>query len=394
MKERTMKMMIVLAISVAVLLGCGEPAREIDPQVLEGLKNYVEHNHLPPEEYLVGKFADHDVIFLGEVHRIKHDVDFVMGLVPYLHENGIYFLGTEFARREDQRLIDSLLAGPEYDETLAREITFRQSPFWGYQEYVDIFKAAWEVNRRIEEKARIDEDAERFRILALNDSPEWWHIEKEVDRDDGAVMKKVWAGGGENLWARVILDSAVARGNKILVHCGIHHAFTEYKQPVYVGGKFLRFDDSRAGNHVFREIGKRAITVFMHAGWYAEKGYTMDVVRPADGIIDAAMELLEDRYLPVGFDTRGTPFGDLPGETSVYKHGYDTFTLATFCDGYIYHMPFAEFECVTPILDFVNDSNIDRARKNASNPRFRDATVERFSRSIEKDAGALHGIPE
>jgi hypothetical protein len=160
-----------------------------------------------------------------------------------------------------------------------------------------------------------------------------------------------------------------------------------------IDGKFVRFGDSRAGNHVFREIGKRAITVFLHAGWVPAEGYGKPNVEPADGIIDAAMELVDGSYLPVGFDTRGTPFGDLPGETSVYKHGYENFTLATFCDGYIYHRPFAEYEGVTPIPDFVNEANIAEARRNASNPHFRDASPERFNKSIARDAAALHGVP-
>ena len=373
---------------IFVLPGCSGPGREIDPQVLEGLAAYIEHNHQTPEEYIVSKFANHDVVFLGEVHRNKHDVQFVMDLVPYLHGHGIFNLATEFARREDQHLIDSLLAAPVYDEDLARRIIFLHSPFWGYQEYMDIFRAAWEVN------AGLEEGAERFRILALNDSPEWWHIENKEDRNDPEVMKKVWHGGGEHLWARVILDSAVAKDRKMLVHCGIHHAFTEYKQPVYAKGEFIRFDDSRAGNHVFREIGKRAITVFLHAGWYSSEGYGNKMVPPADGIVDAAMEIVDDSYVPVGFDTRGTPFGDLPGETSVYKHGYDSFTLADFCDGYIYLMPFSDYEGVTPIPDFVNDGNVEYARKQSPNPRFRDASPERFNKSIARDAGALHGVPD
>ena len=373
-----------------LMIGCSGPAREIDPLVLEGLKTYIERHHLPPEMYLVGKFADHDVIFLGEMHRNKHDVEFVSSLIPYLHSHGIFRLGTEFARREDQYLIDSLLTAPTYDEDLARRITFQFSPFWGYQEYVDIFRAAWEVNSVLEDA---EADVERFRILALNDSPEWWHVESEEDRDDPAVMKKVCAGGGEHQWAKVIMDSAVAQEKKILVHCGIHHAFTEYKQPVYINGEFVRFEDTRAGNHVFREIGKRAITVFMHSAWVSAKGYDKPMVEPADGIVDATMELVDASYLPVGFDTRGTPFGDLPGETSLYKHGYEAFRLATFCDGYIYHKPFSEYEGVTPIPDFVNEGNIEEARRNASNPRFRDASPERFNKSSAKDAAALHGVP-
>jgi len=39
-------------------------------------------------------------------------------IVP-LYEHGVSILCTEFSRREDQPLIDRLLAGKEYDESLA-----------------------------------------------------------------------------------------------------------------------------------------------------------------------------------------------------------------------------------------------------------------------------------
>jgi hypothetical protein len=132
----------------------------------------------------------------------------------------------------------------------------------------------------------------------------------------------------------------------------------------------------------------------MHSGWYSDKGYGGKMVRPADGIIDAAMELVDGSHIPVGFDTRGTPFGDLPGETSVYKYGYQSFSLSTFCDGYLYFKPFEKYEGVTPIPDFINEDNLEEARKQAVNPRFRDASPERFNKSIAREADALPGVPD
>jgi hypothetical protein len=62
-----------------------------------------------------GLFADHDVVLLGEQHRIKHDAPFVQELLPRLAEAGVNILATEFARRED----------------LAREVLLRQLVPWG-----------------------------------------------------------------------------------------------------------------------------------------------------------------------------------------------------------------------------------------------------------------------
>ncbi len=367
---------------IAVLAGCsGGPDQEpADPALVAGLRSYAEAHGMAPADYILSKFDEHDVVFLGEVHRVKHDVELVQTLIPLLYERGVLYLGTEFGRREDQALIDSLILGAEYDEALARRITLQQYVFWGYQEYVDIYRAAWEVNRSR------PEGSPPFRILGLNNSPDWSHVADNSDRDKGYVMKKVWHGETEEDWARVILDSVVARGGKMLVYSGMHHAFTEYRQPVVANGEFVRFGEMRMGNYVFEAIGKRAITVYLHGPWNSAAGYDRGVVRPADGVIDQVMAGLDPALLPIAFDTRGTPFGDLKGETSVYSHGYDDFRLSMFCDGYIYQRPFAEYEGVTPIVDFINEGNIDYARAQSPDPDYRDKSPAEFNKAIARHA--------
>jgi len=161
---------------------------------------------------------------------------------------------------EDQDRIDSLLAAPEWNEEEARAIVFDQNVEWGYREYVDLFRADWELNREL------DPGAPRFRLLGVNDSPDWSQVRDREDREDAAIMARVWRGGGEEHWAEAILD-AVGAGRKVLVYSGIHHAFTGYRQPVVLDGEFVRFDDTRMANHVYRAIGRRAATVFLHAPW-------------------------------------------------------------------------------------------------------------------------------
>jgi hypothetical protein len=377
--------MKTLSLCLSILLifaGCsgGPDQKPADPEVLKNLKAYIEANHMVPDEYVVSKFLDHTVVFLGEVHRVKHQVEFVGDLIPELYASGVYYLGTEFARREDQALIDSLILSPEYDEALAREITLRQYVFWGYQEYVDIYRAAWEVNRSR------PESAPPFRILGLNNSPDWSQVENRADRERGDVMKKVWHGQTEEDWARVILDSVIAGGGKILVYSGMHHAFTVYRQPVVVDGEFIRYGDVRMGNYVYDAIGKRAISVFMHGPWNSSDGYDRGLVHPADGAIDQVMAEVDPALLPVGFDTGGSPFGDLKGETSVYWHGYDDFTLSNFCDGYIYTRPLEEYEGVIPIPDFIDEGNIDFARARSPDPDFRERSPRAFNQAIARHA--------
>ncbi len=377
----TTAFVIALALALAVA-GCSrEPGQEHPgPEVIDRLKAYAEAHHVRPTDYVLSKFKDHDVVFLGEVHRVKHDVELVRDLIPHLYSHGICYLGTEFGRRVDQALIDSLIFSPEYDEALARRITLQQYVFWGFQEYVDIYRAAWQLNQSR------PGNSPRFRILGLNNSPDWSQVKEGSDREKGDVMRKVWHGETEEDWARAILDSVVAKGEKILVYSGMHHAFTRYRQPIVVDGEFIRFGDVRMGNYVFDAIGDRAFSVFMHGPWSSAEGYGSSLVKPADGVIDHVMAELDPSLLPIGFDTGGTPFGELKAETSFYTCGYDDFTLSLFCDGYIYQKPLSEYEGVTPIPDFINEGNIDYARAQCPNPDFRESDLEDFNVAIGRHA--------
>ena len=352
------------------------------------LKEYIIKNYLTPEDYILSKFKDHDIVFVGETHYIKHDPELIQNLIPLLYQKGIFTLGTEFGRREDQPLIDSLLNSPAYDESLARLITFNQFVLWGYREYVDIYKAAWQLNHTLPAGKR------KFRILGLNDSPDWSFVKKPEDRDNGMIMQKVWKGGGENLWAQTILDSVVAKGEKALIYSGMHHAFSEYEQPVCDREKFIRFEDQRMGNFVFRKIGKRSITIFLHGPWYNAAGYDQPLVFPVDGVIDQVMGEMESKYQRVGFDTRGTPFGKLPGETSIYKHGYSNFALEMFCDGYVYQGPFSKYEGVTPIKGFINESNLKKASMNTPDLRLREASAEDFYKAMVRISDIQKTLPK
>jgi len=355
------------------------PLPNLDPAQAAQLKAYLAEHAQAPADYIVGNFADHDVVFLGEHHYMKHDLELVHALIPRLHAAGVYYLGTEFSRHEEQPLIDSLLALDAYDEMLAREIVFRQEPTWGFQEYVDVYRVVWAFNRTLAP------DAPRFHVLGLNGSPRWNLMKTKADRDNDEVRREVWRGQTEDTWATWILEK-VGEGEKVLVHCGIHHAFTEYRQPVVTGdGTFVRHTDERAGNTVYDAIGKRAITIYLHGAWQDAAGRSWRSY-PVAGAIDALMRDLGEGAYPVAFDTKGTPFGQLTAPGSYYAAGYDDFRLEMFCDGYVFTKPMSAYVGVTLIPDFVNDDNLERARRNTAAVQFRDAPADRFTMSMLKTA--------
>ena len=380
-----MKMVTGLALAgLLALSACSTGTSEqtnpppIDSALRSKLAAWLDVEGETPENYVVGLFSDHDVVFLGEQHRVKQDALLVQSLVEPLYEAGVRVLATEFGRREDQTDIDALLGAPEWDETLAREIVFRQFVWWGYREYVDIYRSVWSLNQEL------PDGAQRFRVLGINVSPDWSFITTPADRDDPTVMRQVWGGTSEEDWADVIL-TAVDSGEQVLVYCGIHHAFTEYRQPIVIDGEFRRFDSSlRCGNHVFAALGKRAVTVFLHAPWNGQGGYGSRMRHPAGGVIDALM--LAEGPRPVGFDLADGPFGEIRVEDAVYRHGYEDFELADFCDGWIYTQPISGCVGVTPIPGWVNESNLKFARAQSPNPGFREASVEEFNDGIARDA--------
>jgi hypothetical protein len=362
----------ILAVILCSGLAVAQPSAKPDPLVVKKLREYIRAHNRSPEEYVIAQFRDHDVVLLGEHHRVRQNILLVQRLIPLLYQAGVRTLATEFARRVDQPDIDSLLVGPKYDEALARSIVFRHNPLWGYQEYVDVLKAAWSLNHSL------PKGSPPFLILALNNSPDWRFLENERDRNNGQVMAKVWHGETEKDWADALLKQVVDRGGKALVHCGAHHSFTRYRQPVVRNGRFIRFGDVRMGNHVYQAIGERAFSICLHRPWVGAEGYDAPPVLPADGYIDAALCSLAKNERRVGFDVTGSPFAKLPGELSLYKFGDEHFTLGAMCDGYIYQEPFKDFEWVTPIRGFVNDGNLEYARGQSDDPSLRSATQEAF----------------
>jgi hypothetical protein len=337
-----------------------------DPAQLDRLRAYLVNDHQTPEDYILSKFDNHDIVFVGEHHRIKHDVELIHRLIPLLYERGVHNLGFEFADAEDQTLIDALITAEEYDGESANRLLFHALVTWGYQEYADVFKVAWDLNRNL------PQGASKFRVVGLHAPSDWSHVRSAEDRHDERVLAKVWGGSpGDQVMAETVLREIVERNGKALVYCGIHHAFTRYRQPSAIGsdGEVEDYFD-RMGNLVYDEIGDRAITIALHTSWQGRRSAGRHVY-PVNGAIDALMKQVPPQYRRAGFDTRGTPFGELEGGPTVYAYGRDDFVLADFCDGYVFQAPFPEYENVTPIPGFINRGNIDEAKEQEPNPRFR-----------------------
>ncbi len=264
---------------LSVLLGraCAAPVQKPLPVLpkaqQEELTQYLKQHWQSPEKYVVSKFQDHDIVFLGEAHRVRHDVQLVQGLIPLLYQAGVRNLGIEFGCYDYQDKVDQLITADRYDEKLARWLMFEEETSWGYLEYEDLYRAAWKLN------ASLPAGTPKFRVVGLSYKVRW-DLEKE--NMSPADRQKVWPkGDSDTFMAGVIQREFVDKGQKALIYCGLHHAFTRYRLPAYdvEHKKLLGLLNPRAGEPGVREDRRAGLHHRAAPTLVSEGGYGRDQQR-------------------------------------------------------------------------------------------------------------------
>src|SRR5713101_3800658 len=115
----------------------------------ESAQKYIADHHESPKDYVVRQFANHDIIFLGEMHGVRQNLEFLQELLPRLYAAGVYNLGYEFSVYNDQPKIDRLLASTTYDPNIANDLLNEIDLTYVTQEYTDVYRAAWDLNRKL-----------------------------------------------------------------------------------------------------------------------------------------------------------------------------------------------------------------------------------------------------
>ncbi|HYW84110.1 MAG TPA: hypothetical protein VFB30_12680 [Spirochaetia bacterium] len=363
--------------------GVSRPAA--DTAVVASLLSYADSHWRSPEDYVVSSFESHDVVFLGEFFKIRQNVQLVQALIPRLYKAGVRNLGIEYALSDDQAEIDALVTGPAWDEARACAITFDWLVTWGYQEYIDLYKAAWQLNHGLPRGAK------PFRVVGLNVRQYWEFLKTNKDLGDPQVVARIFAGGvPDGHMADVIDREFLQRREKALVYCGTQHIFTRYRSGEYEkNAAAMKLPEiRRAGNIIHEKIGARAFSISMHAPW-PDKNQKNGLAYPAEGVIDALIIALPADKRNAGWDTAGTPLGALPVRTGSYPEGAAGMTLADLFDGYIIQGPIAEYTTVTPIKDFVRPEDADQAARNFPGVKTTPPTVAQVNQAIQDDVQAV-----
>jgi hypothetical protein len=314
------------------------------------------------EEYVVGLFTNHDLVFLGEEHFTRPRLLFLQRLIPLLYKAGVRTLAYEMASSEDQELVDRLVNGATYDEGLASEILARWDFYFGYKEYADLFRAAWQLNKGLPAVAP------PFRILAIDIRPDFRRLPPGMDVKTYEARGLI-VGGDRDLvrnvrMADVLRQHVVRKGEKALVYNGAGHSQTRYRRPNRDGDGPRRMS---VGYMIHSQIGDRAWSVMILGRDSLGR----------DAVADAVKTALPAGADSVGFDAKGSPIGAM-----TTKAGPDVVKVEDFFDGYVFIDANKSWGAVTPDVRYVTPERVKKAREEGSLPDDPKLTVETIKAEI------------
>ena len=396
MKRNTVIVVAAVAVSAFFMfdpLGLFRKPRTVtrpqaDPAAVSTLRSYAESHWMRPADYVAGAFADRDVVFLGDFVKTAEIPRFVASLIPALHAAGVRSLGLEYALSEDQARIDALLSAPAYDEAGARRITMNFNVTWGYREYVDIFKAAWEFNRTPAATGK------PFRIVGLNARYLYEFIQTDTDKTNAEIIRKVLANGDtESHMADVIRREFTDKKEKALVYCGLQRACTRFRDTKYAttATEMKIAETRRAAEIVSSRIGARAGTILLHSPWL-DASSVIGLSYPFGGEVDALIDGLPPDRRTGGFDAAGTPFGSLKVATGWWSVDHPGLTLADICDGYLILGPISELHAASPIDGFIQAADAEYAVKNYPEPKSKNLSFETINTVIRDESAFLEQL--
>ena len=361
----------IVAVAWAAANGSGERTVRTKPATTPGvdvtrltkadegrLVSYVKQSGKSPVAYVVEKFKSHDIVILGETHGNRDNLEFLEKLIPAAYRKaGVRCLATEFLRSRNNQRANKIVTAATYDHDAVMDLNRDYGWIWGYKEYMDLFKAVWELNRSL------PAGAEKFRIVGLDIK------EDPIDTLPGSknrseVMRALQRR--DDVMAETFIREIGRKGTKVLLHTGFHHAFTRYRQPRVLNGKLVGLVAPRLGVLLAKTYGEKVFQVRWHSRSYAADD-ARGMGRPRQvlgGLVDRVMAANGNR--PVGFDVEGSPFAKLRDGKSYYFAFEPKVVFADINQGYVFLKPVSEFRRCRWAVGFINESNYDKARKMAS----------------------------
>ncbi|MFO8063285.1 MAG: ChaN family lipoprotein [Spirochaetota bacterium] len=332
----------------------------VSDEVVQSAREVVTEHGDEPTTFVLDALSEHQVVCLGEFPQIAEHPRFLIEVIRSMPERGLQTVGVDFALSEDQPLIDRAISGNTYDEELVHRILLNRLSIWGYEEYAEVFRAAWEVNRDLPPE-------EQVQIVGLNvrqDQTPTQLPPEERPRGEELGAARFPEGLPDRHMARAVLETVEETGEPFLFYAGSRHAFTGFRDLEYEDRMDeLGFPDARrAGNIIEQELGADALTLYLHGPWPAQDRRN-SMTFAAGGLIHAVLEELPEDEQRVAFPVADTPIADYRITEGDYARFRDSFSFGGLTDGYVVLGPTGELSAATPISEFITDTNVEQARE-------------------------------
>lgn len=320
--------------------------KALAPGKLNALLQVTGKKEADPFRFVADKFDTHSIVFLGELHKRKQDLEFFSNLIPYLYkEKKITIIGWEFGAADFQQDADSVVNAPEFDRAKAIAIMRKSLYYWCYEEYLHIFKTVWQLNKTI------PPGDDKVRFLQLNKP----YNPRKLRSADPAIRQEESLVNFDNTLPGIVEKEVIAKNKKILIYCGLHHSLTKFHTPKF----FFLKDKGRAGQLLYEKhpgmIYQCSILSPYPPRWYIYNELThkenYQFVFPFDGVFN---QLYDSLKRPFAINSIDPAFADLKDYNSFYA--FDTWggtRLRDFCDGVIMLESFDKIQPVSIINDWV-----------------------------------------
>jgi hypothetical protein len=271
---------------------------------------------------------------------------------------------------DDQAEVDRLVNAASYDDQTALEVLFHWDPQlgWNFQEYADVFRAAWNVNHGLAK------GKPRFRVVCVDLRPDWSLVKPGDAITSRPTRWKAWYGSNQiarNVWmVGIIRREVLDKGQKALAYNGFGHTTLVVTRDAREETG-LRFS---AAYQLRLRYGNRVTAVQLLDGGAeasAAVGGGLSVSNVVAGLPAAQWS--------IGFDLQGTPVGELPlpekVAAQVVTNKTGPLTYADYPAEGVVQLSFKP-EPVTAVSGFITPARVEQAKSAGYFPHVPEINAE------------------
>ena len=341
------------------------------------LTEWVHKNHIKPEDYLVEKCDDYQVVFLGEHHQVENYIQFLIKVIPRLYnEANVTRIGLEVCNKDDNEKIEKLVTNDKFDENLQLEIARSQNwQGWAYKDYWEILRAVWKFNKSLtseQDKLLVKGIDKKLNFPKLRNWLDFGNEPKEDEKEELLKKAKNY-GDRDELMSNNIEEEIIKKNKKAIILIGNLHCFTDYKMPIIKKGKITDEKHTSTAYLLEQKYKEKIFSIRLHSPLPAVKNIKEDHLGGAKhlrGVIDEIIE--KTNIKKTAFDISSSPFSSLRNNKCLFFHNQKEITYKDVFKGYIVVAPLKDLYRCEMIPDFITEEMFENSKGFLSNKFERD----------------------